>query len=79
MVVIALLVGDRHQLNNGAYVFATFQNLSGYADGWAWFVGLIAAAGTLAPFGQVASMAEEAKNPSHTIPRYVLLLSAATY
>lgn len=51
------------------YVFTTFENSSGWRDGWAFFVGLLQASYTLTGYGTLSSMADEVNNPETAVPR----------
>lgn len=70
-------------------IFSELDNdFSGYPAGWvrhlqhtplsadraqAWFVGLVAAAGTMTPCCQVCTMSEEAHRPERTIPVVLII------
>lgn len=51
------------------YVFTQFENSSGWANGWSFFVGLLQAAYTITGYGTLASMADEVHEPQIAVPR----------
>lgn len=59
---------------SGAFVFGNFDaTASGWAPGWAFFVGLLESAYTITGYGMVAAMCEEVNNPEHEVPKAMVL------
>jgi len=56
------------------FVFGNFDaSASGWAPGWAFFVGLLQSAYTLTGYGMVAAMCEEVRQPEHEVPKAMVL------
>ena len=71
MVTLLVMSDDRR---SGAWVFGHYDaSLSGYPDGWSFFVGLLQAAYTLTGYGLVAAMCEEVQNPAREVPKAMVL------
>ncbi|KAH7303277.1 amino acid/polyamine transporter I [Stachybotrys elegans] len=73
LAIIITLLATADTYRSGEYVFAHYEVTSGWADGWAFFVGLLQAAYTLTGYGMVASMCEEVANPEREVPRAMVL------
>lgn len=59
---------------SGGFVFGEFDaGASGWAPGWAWFVGLLESAYTLTGYGMVAAMCEEVHSPEREVPKAMVL------
>jgi len=59
---------------SGAFVFGNFDaSGSGWAPGWAFFVGLLQSAYTLTGYGMIAAMCEEVTSPEREVPKAMVL------
>ncbi|KAI5800370.1 putative GABA permease [Peziza echinospora] len=77
IIMITILTMADHK-NSAEFVFTHFDaSASGWAPGWAFFLGLLQAAYTLTGYGMVASMCEEVQNPEREVPRAMVLSVAA--
>lgn len=75
LIVLSVMTPTRH---SAKYVFTHYDaSASGWASGWAFFVGLLQAAYTLTGYGMVAAMCEEVQNPEREVPRGMVLSVAA--
>ena len=78
VIILITLFSMSDNLRSGAEVFGHYDaSASGWASGWAFFVGLLQAAYTLTGYGLVASMCEEVENPSREVPKAIVLSVAA--
>ncbi|KYK56333.1 amino acid permease [Drechmeria coniospora] len=64
--VLAIAKNGRH---DAKYVFTTFENSSGWPDGWSFFVGLLHAGYATSSTGMIISMCEEVQKPSTQVPK----------
>ncbi|KAF1353386.1 putative GABA permease [Delphinella strobiligena] len=78
IVIMIVLLTMTDNYRSGEFVFGHFDaSASGWASGWAFFVGLLQAAYTLTGYGMVASMCEEVQNPAREVPKAIVLSVAA--
>lgn len=78
LIIMITLLSMADTKRSGEFVFSHFDaSISGWPDGWAFFVGLLQAAYTLTGYGMVASMCEEVQNPHREVPRAMVLSVAA--
>lgn len=70
--VIVMLVGTKNK-NDAKFVFANFQNLTDFPDGWAWiYNGFMPAIWTIGAFDSCVHMSEEARNATRNVPIGIL-------
>ena len=72
IILVTVLVMARDGRRDAQFVFAGWENSSGWPDGWAFFVGLLQAAYTLTGYGTVASLCEEVNHPDKQVPRAIV-------
>ncbi|KAL7420678.1 polyamine transporter tpo5 [Cryptotrichosporon argae] len=71
VTIIGLPIARRQDLNTAQFTFGGFVNLTGWPDGWAWFLGLLAPAWTICSFDSAVSISEEASNASIAVPNAI--------
>ncbi|TIB71085.1 hypothetical protein E3Q23_03924 [Wallemia mellicola] len=69
VILVTVLSMARNGRTSAAFVFASFEENSGWRPGWAWFVGLLQSAYVLTGYGMVAAMADEVSHPELSVPR----------
>ncbi|KAI1816332.1 choline transport protein [Poronia punctata] len=72
VVVISIVMLATSDKNDAHFVFAEFQNETGWSDGLAWILGLLQSALSLIGFDAVLHMTEEMPTPSIDAPRAML-------
>ncbi|KAL7268905.1 hypothetical protein RUND412_008450 [Rhizina undulata] len=78
LIILITLLTLAPSKRSAEFVFAHYDaSASGWAPGWAFFVGLLQAAYTLTGYGMVAAMCEEVQNPEREVPRAMVLSVAA--
>ena len=68
---IALPIGtrvNRHQFNDGGFIFGTVENMSDWPKGWQFCLSFMTAVWTIGAFDSCVHMSEEAKNASYGVP-----------
>lgn len=68
-IVVLVMSDDRRSARD---VFAQWQNASGWADGWSFFVGLLTPAYVLTGYGTISYLCEEVKEPEVAVPRAMM-------
>ncbi|RDW48204.1 amino acid/polyamine transporter I [Yarrowia lipolytica] len=68
IAIIALPIGARHNLHDGAYIFGKLENLTTWPTGWTFFLGWLAPIWTIGSFDSCVHMAEEASNATKAVP-----------
>jgi choline transport protein len=58
--------------NDAHFVFADFENTTGWSDGMAWILGLLQSALSLIGFDAALHMTEEMPRPSEDAPRAMM-------
>ncbi|KAF9237249.1 amino acid/polyamine transporter I [Melanogaster broomeanus] len=77
VVIIALPVATPGELKNSAsYVFGNFTNVSGWPDGFAFILGLLAPLWTISGYDASLHISEEASNAATTVPWGIVLAIA---
>ncbi|KAK7533602.1 polyamine transporter TPO5 [Phyllosticta citricarpa] len=72
ILITVLIMADSRR--SGEFVFAHYDaSASGWAPGWAFFVGLLQAGYTLTGYGMVAAMCEEVQSPEREVPKAIVL------
>ncbi|KXL41824.1 hypothetical protein M433DRAFT_153829 [Acidomyces richmondensis BFW] len=78
IILITILSMGRNGRRSSAFVFGHYDaSASGWASGWAFFVGLLQPAYVLTGYGLVAAMCEEVQNPHREVPKAMVLSVAA--
>ena len=72
VIVIGIILLATSDKNNARFVFANFQNETGWPDGLAWILGLLQSALSLIGFGAVLHMTEEMPTPAIDAPRAMM-------
>ncbi|KAI1778092.1 amino acid transporter [Hypoxylon cercidicola] len=72
VVIISIVLLATSDKNDARYVFAEFQNETGWSDGMAWIMGLLQSALSLIGFDAALHMTEEMPRPSVDAPRAIL-------
>ncbi|XXH03983.1 hypothetical protein Hte_010392 [Hypoxylon texense] len=72
VVVISIVLLATSGKNDASYVFADFQNETGWSDGMAWILGLLQSALSLIGFDAALHMTEEMPRPAADAPRAIL-------
>lgn len=68
---IALPIGtrvNRHQFNDGAFIFGQVSNFSDWPKGWQFMLSMMTAIWTIGSFDSCVHMSEEAKNATRGVP-----------
>ncbi|KXJ85298.1 amino acid/polyamine transporter I [Microdochium bolleyi] len=72
-IAIALSVTAMAGRHDAAYAFTHYDSsLSGWSDGFTFFIGLLPPAYTFSAIGMISSMAEEVHNPAVQMPRAIV-------
>lgn len=72
---IALPIGTArtHGFNDGKFIFAHFENLTSWTDGWAFLqMGIMPVVWTIGAFDSCVHMSEECKDPSRSVPHGIM-------
>ncbi|KAK3709588.1 hypothetical protein LTR37_010809 [Vermiconidia calcicola] len=78
LIIFITMFAMAPKYRSGDFVFGHYDaSASGWAPGWAFFVGLLQAAYVLTGYGLVASMCEEVQNPAREVPKAMVLSVAA--
>ncbi|CCH45754.1 GABA-specific permease [Wickerhamomyces ciferrii] len=75
LFLIALPIGTKMnaKFNDAKFIFAKYDNLSDWPDGWAFFqFGFMPAVWTIGAFDSCVHMSEESKTPSRSVPIGIL-------
>ncbi|KAI1637028.1 amino acid/polyamine transporter I [Biscogniauxia mediterranea] len=72
VVIISIVLLATAKKNDAHYVFADFQNETGWPDGMSWILGLLQSALSLIGFDAALHMTEEMPRPSVDAPRAIL-------
>jgi len=72
VVVISIVILATSDKNDAHFVFAEFQNKTGWSDGLAWILGLLQSALSLIGFDAALHMTEEMPSPAIDAPRAIL-------
>ncbi|SPO27068.1 related to GABA permease [Ustilago trichophora] len=72
IIAITILARAKDGRKDAEFVFAGWENTSGWPDGWAFFVGLLQASYTLTGYGTVAALCEEVAEPEKQVPRAIV-------
>ncbi|CAF4973888.1 unnamed protein product [Rotaria sp. Silwood1] len=74
IILVTLLTTAKAGRRSVEYVFTEFNaTRSGWAPGWAFFVGLLQSAYTLTGYGMVAALCEEVQSPEREVPKAMVL------
>ncbi|BFZ63679.1 hypothetical protein YB2330_004811 [Saitoella coloradoensis] len=74
IILLVTLLVMAPSRRSASFVFGHYDpSPSGWAPGWAFFVGLLQAAYTLTGYGMVAAMCEEVQNPEREVPRAMVM------
>ncbi|KAF3940609.1 hypothetical protein ABW19_dt0209607 [Dactylella cylindrospora] len=65
---IVLPVGRRHERNDAGFIFGKTANLTGWPDGWAFFIAWLSPIWTIGAFDSCVHISEEAKNATRAVP-----------
>jgi amino acid transporter len=68
VTIVGLPIGMRHNLNTAAYTFGSFENLTGWNDGFAFILSFLAPVWTICSFDSAVSISEEATNAATAVP-----------
>lgn len=82
VVVISIVLLAMSEKTDAKFVFADFENQTGWPDGLSWILGLLQSALSLIASDVVLHMTEEMPNPSRDSPRaliYAILVGGVTY
>lgn len=82
VVVISITLLAMSSKNDAKFVFASFQNETGWPDGVSWILGLLQSALSLIGFDAALHMVEEMPRPSEDAPRaimYAIGVGGVTY
>jgi len=77
--IIALPIGRRYNLNDGAYIFGHDENLTTWLAGWAFMLAWLSPIWTIGGFGSCIHISEEAHNAAKAVPRGITASIAATW
>lgn len=72
IIGVTILARAKDGRKDADFVFAGWENTSGWPDGWAFFVGLLQAAYTLTGYGTVAALCEEVAEPEKQVPKAIV-------
>ncbi|KAK6951328.1 hypothetical protein Daesc_007861 [Daldinia eschscholtzii] len=72
VVVISIVLLTTSDKNGAEFVFAEFQNETGWSDGMAWILGLLQSALSLIGFDAALHMTEEMPRPAVDAPRAII-------
>ncbi|KAI2467058.1 amino acid transporter [Annulohypoxylon bovei var. microspora] len=72
VVVISIVLLATSDKNGARYVFAEFNNETGWSDGMAWILGLLQSALSLIGFDAALHMTEEMPRPAEDAPRAII-------
>lgn len=72
VVIISIVLLATSDKNDAHYVFAEFQNETGWSDGMAWILGLLQSALSLIGFDAALHMTEEMPRPAIDAPRAII-------
>ncbi|OKL64191.1 hypothetical protein UA08_01001 [Talaromyces atroroseus] len=72
VVIISIVILATSSKTDASYVFAKFENETGWSDGMAWILGLLQSALSLIGFDAALHMTEEMPRPSEDAPRAIL-------
>ncbi|KAI2625099.1 amino acid transporter [Hypoxylon sp. NC1633] len=72
VVVISIVLLATSEKNDARFVFAEFENATGWSDGMAWILGLLQSALSLIGFDAALHMTEEMPRPAVDAPRAIL-------
>ncbi|KAI8959859.1 amino acid transporter [Daldinia sp. FL1419] len=72
VVIISIVLLTTSDKNDARYVFAEFQNETGWSDGMAWILGLLQSALSLIGFDAALHMTEEMPRPAVDAPRAII-------
>ncbi|KAI1501940.1 amino acid/polyamine transporter I [Biscogniauxia marginata] len=72
VIIISIVLLATSDKNDAHYVFADFQNETGWSDGMSWILGLLQSALSLIGFDAALHMTEEMPRPSIDAPRAIL-------
>lgn len=72
VVVISIVLLTTSDKNDARFVFAEFENETGWSDGMAWILGLLQSALSLIGFDAALHMTEEMPRPAVDAPRAIL-------
>lgn len=81
VVIISIVLLSTSGKNDAEYVFANFDNETGWTDGMAWILGLLQSALSLIGFDAVLHMTEEMPQPARDAPRammYAIVVGGVT-
>ncbi|RMD40297.1 hypothetical protein DV735_g4822, partial [Chaetothyriales sp. CBS 134920] len=68
-IIVCALAIAKEGRHNASYVFGSFENSSGWPDGWAFFIGLLHGAYATSGTGMILSMCEEVREPATQVPK----------
>lgn len=68
-IVVAILVVAKNGRHSASYAFGHWENVSGWPDGWAFFIGLMHAGYCTSVTGMVITMCEEVRKPATQVPK----------
>lgn len=71
--IIGLLVGKRHELNSGSYIFTHSDNLTAWPSGWTWTIAWLSPIWTIGAFDSCVHISEEAANAPKAVPYGILM------
>ncbi|KAH9906821.1 choline transport protein [Xylariomycetidae sp. FL2044] len=72
VVIISIVLLATSDKNDASFVFADFENETGWSDGMAWILGLLQSALSLIGFDAALHMTEEMPRPSVDAPRAII-------
>ncbi|KAH7176998.1 amino acid/polyamine transporter I [Dactylonectria macrodidyma] len=72
VIIVSIVLLSTSDKTNPSFVFATFNNETGWSDGMAWVLGLLQSALSLIGFDAVLHMTEEMPNPSRDAPLAIM-------
>ncbi|KAI0896505.1 amino acid transporter [Annulohypoxylon nitens] len=72
VVIISIVLLATSDKNDARYVFAEFDNETGWSDGMAWILGLLQSALSLIGFDAALHMTEEMPRPAEDAPRAII-------
>ncbi|KAI1090994.1 amino acid transporter [Rostrohypoxylon terebratum] len=72
VVIISIVLLATSDKNDAHYVFAEFDNETGWSDGMAWILGLLQSALSLIGFDAALHMTEEMPRPAEDAPRAII-------
>lgn len=71
--IIALPIGRVSQRNDGEFIFGHLENLTGWPQGWAFFLAWLSPIWTIGGFDSCVHMSEEAANATKAVPYGILM------